>query len=205
METDWTVACGADDPWVVVPWSGSDACLYYIDLRTEPGRLNEIPEAAQYPSIAAALERWNQPESHLFTAKCDVWSYPARLFDAFDLPGFAEAHSSYIDLLARDTTVFSSFAACESLLRAWSANAQLTPHTGTRCEWTLRRARVFPLSAQAAESTAPPADGVAGPLYVWGYGSSPEAAASAWSEALTALIEPVLIAADNFRHERFTG
>ena len=86
MHADWTVACAADDPWVVVPWSREDETICYIDLRAAPQRLEEITEAVQYPCLAKALRRWNQPDTSLFTAKCDVWNYPARLFDAEDLP-----------------------------------------------------------------------------------------------------------------------
>ncbi len=100
MEADWSVACGADDPIVVIPWSSADGSIRYIDLRDAPDRVNEIPEAAHHLALAAALRSWNQPDAPVFTAKCDIWTYAADSFDAEDLPGFAYAHASYIDLLA---------------------------------------------------------------------------------------------------------
>lgn len=192
MQADWTVACGADDPEVVVPWAGKNASLRYVDLRSTPEAIREIPEAAEYPCVAAALRRWNQPDTSLFTAKCDVWSYPAKLFDGEDLPGFAFAHGSYIDLLPVRLEIFSSFPACEQQLRSWTEIARAIALPASRCEWTLRPARVFSaVSATAIETSSSSLNGFATTLYVWGYGASPESAASAWAAALQALIEPV--------------
>lgn len=186
MESDWTVACGADDPWIVLPWATEDGLIRYIDLNGAPDKVDEIPEAAQHPSLAAALLRWNQPDAPLFTAKCDVWWYAADSFDAGDLVGFAHAQGSYIDLIPREPAVFSSFAACERMLQAGAESSRDLAVPEGRCEWTLRPARV---------STADNGyrDGFAITLYVWGYGSSPQAAASSWSTALLALIQPVLL------------
>ena len=190
MDADWTVACGADDPVVVVPWSGRNALPCYIDLRSQPDAIREIEEAVQFPSIAAALRRWNLPDTSFFTAKCDAWNYPARLFDAEDLPGFDCAHASYIDLLPIEPQVFSSFAACERQLRAWTEIIRSIPQPASRCEWTLRPARILP-AAHLATAKPLPLDGFATSLYVWGYGPSPAAAAAAWAAALEALVEPV--------------
>ncbi|MHB1745108.1 MAG: hypothetical protein ACYCRE_10120 [Acidobacteriaceae bacterium] len=193
MQCDWTVACAADDPEVVVPWAGKDPSLRYIDLRSAPEAMKEILEAAEYRCVAAALQRWNQPDTFLFTAKCDVWSYPAKLFDAEDLPGFAYAHGSYIDLLPIDAEMFSSFSACERQLRAWTEIARSIELPASRCEFTLRPARVFSASSEQASATGSAQNGFATTLYVWGYGASPESAASAWATALEAMIEPVLL------------
>jgi hypothetical protein len=194
MHADWTVACGADDPKVVVPWAGKDESLRYVDLRAMPDAIHEIPEATKYPCMAAALLRWNQPGTWLFTAKCDVWSYPAKLFDGEDLPGFACARGSYIDLLPVDIETFSSFAACERQLRFWTEIARSIDLPASRCEWILRPARVFLTGAAPAVGEKPPSqNGFATTLYIWGYGATPDSAANAWSDALEALIEPVLV------------
>lgn len=184
MEADWSVACGASDPTITVPWSGDQESVRYIDLRAAPDGLGHIPEAGQYPALAAALRGWNQPGAPIFTAKCDVWHYAASFFDAEDLPGFAYAHASYIDLLAVDPAVFSSFGRCEQALREWTSRSRAIALPGTRCEWTLRPARIL----DGAELT-----GFGTTLYVWGYGPSATAAAAAWSAALLALIAPVLL------------
>jgi len=191
MQSDWTVACTADDPEVVIPWAGKDPSLRFVDLRRSPEALREIPEATEYPCVAAALRRWNQPDTSLFTAKCDVWSYPAKLFDAEDLPEFAFARGSYIDLLPADAATFASFEACERQLRAWTEVSRSIELPACRCEWTLRPARIFsglPLPLPTINQSR---NGFATTLYTWGYGDSPESAAIAWDAALRALIEPV--------------
>ena len=190
MQSDWTVACAADDPEVVVPWAGKDPSLRFVDLRRSPEALREIPEAAEYPCVAAALRRWNQPDTSLFTAKCDVWSYPAKLFDAEDLAEFAFARGCYIDLLFADAATFASFEACERELRAWTEIARSINLPACRSEWTLRPARIFPASREPSPAPLPPQHGFATTLYAWGYGDSPESATIAWDAALQALIEP---------------
>lgn len=193
MNSDWSVACCADDPEVVVPWGGEkDAALQlrYIDLRKTPTAIMEIPEAALYPCMAAALRRWNGMGSAMFTAKSDVWTYDAKHFDAEDLPDYAWAQGCYIDLLSRDTFAFSDFAACERQLRAWSSLAGSIEVPAGRCEWTLRPARILddlqedpnPLAAKCGFATT---------LYVWGYGDDRDFASATWAAALRALIEPV--------------
>src|ERR1035437_8837147 len=124
MHSDWTVACAADDAEIVIPWAGKDPSLRYVDLRRSPEAIKEIPEAVENPCVAAALQRWNQPDPLLFTAKCDVWSYPAKLFDGEDLPEFPFARGSYIDLLHADAATFASFEACEGQLRAWTETSR---------------------------------------------------------------------------------
>jgi hypothetical protein len=189
MESDWSVACAADDPWIVVPWSGvteNDPSLRYFDLRAEPERVHAIPDAARNPALADALLAWNR-DATLFTAKCDVWQYGDSLFDAFDLPGYAAAHASYVDLVPLEPALFSSFPAMEGFVRRGSQAAAALPAADARCEWTLRRARV-----RDAEANGSPRDGFACTLYVWGYGADGRAAQHAWGGALHALIAPVL-------------
>ncbi|MGC9292806.1 MAG: hypothetical protein ACP5EP_08780 [Acidobacteriaceae bacterium] len=193
MDADWSVECGADGPLVVIPWRNATGTLAYIDLRRFPGAICEIPEAVQWPTLAEALLRWNQTESPIFTAKCDVWAYPAGLFDAEDLPGFAFAQGCYIDLVPNAPEIFASFPAAEAQLRRWTGAAHALAGTDARCEWTLRRA----LLAEADNLPVPPPggtykEGFATTLYVWGYGPSPETAATAWGRALEGLIGPVL-------------
>ena len=192
MHSDWTVACAADDPEIVIPWSGKNPSLRFIDLRQSPEAIQEIPEAAEYPCVAAALRRWNQPDTLLFTAKCDVWSYPAKLFDAEDLPGFAFARGSYIDLLSADAATFASFEACERQLRAWTEISRSIDLPACRSEWTLRPARIFP-AVQKARGQAQSflTEWLCNYALRWGYGIPRKSAAIAWDAALQALIEPV--------------
>ena len=187
MQADWSVACGADEPVVVVPWSDATESIAYVDLRRTPTAIDRIPEATQYPCMAAALTRWNRPDSPLFSAKCDVWSYAVDDFDAEDLLNFTHAQACYIDLISADHKVFSDFATSERQLRRWTAYAESISMPECRCEWTLRPAHILAGLGKEAEKS-----GYATTLYVWGYGVSPEEAATAWCAALRALIEPVI-------------
>lgn len=203
MQADWSVACGADDPVVVVPWSemtghasghasgDASGSLRYVDLRKTPTAIDQITEASQYPSLAAALTRWNQPDAPLFTAKCDVWSFALEDFAPEDLPGFTHAQASYVDLVSDKPAVYSSFTASERQLRVWTADAGRIEIMEGRCECTLRPARILTGIEENTEASAWQS-GFATTLYVWGYGVSPGAAAVAWGSALEALIEPVL-------------
>ncbi|MHB8303106.1 MAG: hypothetical protein ACYDC6_09770 [Acidobacteriaceae bacterium] len=191
MHADWSVACGADDPAIVIPWTDKiDGPLRYVDLRNHPSAIEEIPEAVQYPCLAAALLQWNAPLAPLFTAKCDVWSFDADEFDAEDLPGHACAHASYIDLVPKRPEAFSSFAASERQLRSWTAFADSIDMPAARCEWTLRPAML--LAGVGAEEVLSAQSGFAATLYVWGYGASQKEAAAAWCAALEAWIGPVM-------------
>jgi hypothetical protein len=200
MEADWSVACGADDPVVVVPWGGevrdpsTGEPIQFIDLRSTLDAILEIPDAVEYPDLAVILRSWNRPDAAVFTAKCDVWNYPEKFFDAEDLPGFAFAHGSYIDLFPTNPAIFCSFTASERRLRCWTEAARSILLPASRCEWTLRPAQVLPpVNAIFAQIGAPPpfSGGFATSLYVWGYGQSPHEAALAWSSALLALEEIV--------------
>jgi hypothetical protein len=80
MVAEWSVACGADDPVLVVPWAAgpeeivsSDLGPQFVDLRENPYDLDLIPEAEQHPSLMHALRALNAARSPVFTAKCDAW------------------------------------------------------------------------------------------------------------------------------------
>lgn len=198
MDADWSVECGAEDPLVVVPWANAAGAIAYIDLRSTPDSLLEIPEAAQYPAIATALQRWNQPDSPIFTAKCDVWEYPETLFDAEDFPGFAFARGSYIDLIPNASEVFSSFTIAEAQLRRWTEAARTLIVPNARCEWTLRRAWIaMPQKTSGVPNVETSYNkGFSTTLYLWGYGATAQEAATAWIQALECLLDPVLAAGD---------
>lgn len=202
MDADWSVECGGDDPFVVIPWQNASGTLTYIDLRAEllsdSEAVQKIPEARQFPALAAALQRWNDATSPLLTAKCDVWSYPAKLFDAEDLPGFAFARGSYVDLLPVTAEIFQNFAAAEGQLRRWTEMSRGIATPDARCEWILRRAMLAASGTALAEQNLADQNyvhGYAATLYVWGYGASQQAAAEVWGSALERLIDPTLAVA----------
>ena len=109
MDADWEVEIGGDAPVIESLWPG------FIDLRTHPGRVAEIVEAAKFPPLAALLQSLNAADSPLWTSKCDVWEPE---------PG---ALALYIDLLPREGSVFAQWqqaaAFCRDFVRRLSRRA----------------------------------------------------------------------------------
>ena len=48
----------------------------YIDLKREPHRVDEIPEAREWDSLRRLLNRLNAPQSQLMSLGCGVFIYP---------------------------------------------------------------------------------------------------------------------------------
>ena len=115
MRAEWSAECGADDPVLVVPWSGPDGSPGFIDLRENPYDLDHIPEAEQHPALLQALRALNATRSPVFTAKCDAWTIDQDELKALrfelDLTETEAPHgfASYLDLLWRDRAIFVSF------------------------------------------------------------------------------------------------
>jgi hypothetical protein len=77
METDWSVAAGADDPVIETRWSDAASGLGWVDLRVDGemqrSRIAALPEAARSPAMTEALALLNAPHGLLMTTKCDRW------------------------------------------------------------------------------------------------------------------------------------
>jgi hypothetical protein len=116
MEADWSVEIGKELPVIAVPWEG------FVDLRKDIARIREISEAVCTPSLAEALVRFNAPQSHLFTTKCDRWLLAADEIDALEFDAKAEdtraGIACYVDVISRRDSLFSSFTAHEKWSRA---------------------------------------------------------------------------------------
>jgi hypothetical protein len=110
MEADWEfeVAGGAptgeaearETPIIDALWPG------FIDLRRNPERAWQLPEAAELPALAGALALLNVDASPVWTSKCDVWpAVDSAEFDPdeLDAPDGCAAHAMgcYIDLLPK--------------------------------------------------------------------------------------------------------
>jgi hypothetical protein len=67
MEADWEFEVGGEAPVIEALWMG------FVDLRQHPERARELPEAAGFPALAAALQALNAPGSPVWTSKCDTW------------------------------------------------------------------------------------------------------------------------------------
>jgi hypothetical protein len=182
MEADWSVALGADDPVIFVPWAASAedvrGCRFH-DLRLDPGLIDEIEEARSRPGLRAALLLLNDGASHLWTAKCDAWTSSvdegAEPYDRYEMdaePGDTLfGAGSYVDLLPRDGALFSSFERQERWIRRVTERLRCAPGHAARVELVLRRAEV---------------DSVPGFAVTWfveGCGATAERATEAWGEA----------------------
>jgi hypothetical protein len=199
MHTEWIVECGAEDPVLVVPWSGppgrSGACAF-VDLRAHPDALDSLPEADAHPPLMQALRALNASRSPVFTAKCDAWRMDAeelaqlRLDLGLDIQvdyngdlgavpsGAAEpafGFASYIDLVCRDRALFASFPRHEQLLRGITRLAARLDHPHAALECVLRPAFV---------NLEGPRQGYAVSVYGKALGESAHRANAAWGAAL---------------------
>ena len=106
MEADWEFEMGPDAVGNVAPviearWAG------FVDLRRNPERARQLPEAGLLPGFAEALIKLNAAASPVWTSKCDVWpKLETGDFDPdeLDAPPDSSAHAMgcYIDVLTRD-------------------------------------------------------------------------------------------------------
>ena len=122
MLAEWSAECSADDPVLVVPWKDPDGTAVFVDLRANPYDFDTIPEAEQHPPLLQALRALNATRSPVFTAKCDAWPLAAEELAHLQLnldatPSESPAgFSSYIDLVARPRSLFTSFPRHEQML-----------------------------------------------------------------------------------------
>ena len=116
MEGDWSVEIGADLPTIVVPWEG------FVDLRRDPLLATGLNETAKSPSLAQALIKLNQETSPVFTSKCDLWLLSADEIDPLEFDAergdTQQGIACYIDLIARNPSLFASFPAHEGWARS---------------------------------------------------------------------------------------
>ena len=85
MESDWSVAAGADDPVIETHWSDAASGLAWVDLRVDEEIAAE-PDCRTaggrcIPAMARALALLNAPHGMLMTTKCDRWQMERREAD----------------------------------------------------------------------------------------------------------------------------
>jgi hypothetical protein len=189
METDWSVAAGADDPVIETRWSDAASGLGWVDLRVDGemqrSRIAALPEAARSAAMTEALVLLNAPRGLLMTTKCDRWQLSgeerAELADALDGPEFGCGYGSYIDVLMAHAVPMADFLLHEE----WARTAA-------------RRCGALGVDDARLELVVRPAHNNS----VWGYGLTAYCYASgvdemraeaAWARALEQTT-PVLIA-----------
>ena len=190
MLAEWSAECGADDPVLVVPYTGGlgagDARIGdFVDLRENPYDLDHIPEADQHPPLMQALRALNAARSPVFTAKCDAWALDGEELEGLQLNldvtaeegpyGFA----SYIDMLWRERSLYVSFHQQEQRLTklARLVDALDQPYAALDC--VLRPALV---------DLTGPQEGFAVSLYVKALGTDGPHAYENWSRGLEAVV-----------------
>jgi hypothetical protein len=161
METDWSVAAGADDPVIEAHWSDTASGLAWVDLRvdgeTQRSRIAALPEAAASPAMARALTLLNAPRGLLMTAKCDRWQMNeaerTELADVLDAPVLACGYGSYIDVLMAHAVPMADFLLHEEWARTLA-----------------RRCAALPVDDARLEVVVRPAHNLTDSQDVWGYG-----------------------------------
>ena len=143
MEADWEVEIGGDAPVIDAHWTG------FVDLRRNPERVGELPEAAQLPGLAYALLQLNHRHAPVWTAKCDVWPIedPGSLDpDEFDAPRESTVHglACYIDLLPKSDQQWLFLAKTVAEAKTICALLRMVPLPCCRADLILRRAFLTP-------------------------------------------------------------
>ena len=185
MLAEWSVECSADDPVLVVPWKDPDGHSAFVDLRANPYDFDAIPEAEHYPPLMQALRALNAPRSPVFTAKCDAWTMDEEELKHLQLnldlenveasAGFA----SYIDVVCRDRSLFTSFHQHEQILSRIGRLADPLYHPAAALECVLRPAFI---------DLEGPQEGYALSVYVKALGPDQPTAFEQWSNALDAVV-----------------
>jgi hypothetical protein len=115
VEADWEVEIGGGAPVIEADWPAVPAspavpgCSGYIDLRSHPERIAQLPEAVAFPPLARLLLALNAPASPLYTSKCDLWQPEPN------------ALACYIDLLPHEAKVFAQRQQAETFCREYVA------------------------------------------------------------------------------------
>jgi hypothetical protein len=185
MLAEWSVECSAEDPVLVVPWHDPNSSAAFVDLRANPYDLDAIPEAEQHAPLMHALRALNAQRSPVFTAKCDAWPLDGEEIEQLqlnlDVPR-AEASSgfaSYIDLIWRERSIFTSFHQQEQMVQRLIRNAAAIDSALAALDCVLRPALV---------DLDGPREGYAVSLYVKALGADPQSAWGNWAAALEAVV-----------------
>jgi len=185
MLAEWSAECSADDSVLVVPWNDPGGKTAFVDLRANPYEFDAIPEAEHYPPLMQALRALNATRSSVFTAKCDAWRIEGdelrQLQINLDIEP-AEApcgFGSYIDMVARERSLFTAFHQHEQLLRRLARLAAPLDHPSAALDCVVRPALV---------DLEGPQQGFAISLYVKALGADEEAARREWALALDGVV-----------------
>jgi len=89
------------DDRLEIPWADpNNPANCFLDLKTDPARVDEIPEACNSRPLRSFLTAVNAPDTLFATAKCDTWQTDE--FSADERAAFPQAQAkfaSYVDLV----------------------------------------------------------------------------------------------------------
>jgi hypothetical protein len=158
MQADFSVELGRDAPALEIPWRSDDPHVRYIDLKTHPELVRQIPEAVAYPELATFFSRINAAGFPLATAKCDAWSSNevAPEEEIFGDRKFV----SYIDLVFVDQEDRCSFEKHEAFARELCRLLSHAPEIAATVELVIRHCyyhqQQFSTPQSAERANVPP-------------------------------------------------
>jgi hypothetical protein len=189
MLAEWSAECSAEDPVLVVPWKDPDGKAAFVDLRADPYAFDAIPEAEHHPPLMQALRALNATRSPVFTAKCDAWPLDGEELEHLQLnldvvpvdvsAGPSCGFGSYIDLVWRERSLFTSFHQHEQMLRRLTRLAAPLDHPSATLDCVIRPALI---------DLEGPQEGYSFSLYVKALAGSRQTALEEWSAALDAVV-----------------
>jgi hypothetical protein len=113
VEADWEFEVGGGAPVIEACWPG------FVDLRADPGRVTELPEVRQLPTLAQPLVRLNAPDSPVWSSKVDI--FLPESIDPYELDASPEeaicAIACYVDLHGQNAQHWKSPFAVEQFCK----------------------------------------------------------------------------------------
>jgi hypothetical protein len=178
MDVEWSVEAGVDDPVIVVPWSGLSSStgelIRYLDIKANPGAINELEEAKAWPEVRQILTILNGLESPVWTAKCDAWMLDEDELQ-LDFGPVAFGFGLYVDVFVDRQSDFAALTALQLLVQQWAELARRLAPDEARVDFIIR-------PAQLQDET-----GFAISTYIFGYGRQATEARKNWGAACAAV------------------
>ena len=185
MLAEWSVECSHRGPR---PRRPLEEPRWLRGLRRSPRqslRLRRYPRGGAVSAADAGPARAQCDPLPVFTAKCDAWPLDGEELEHLQLnldipPAEAPAgFASYIDLVCRERSLFTSFPRHEQLLRRLTRLAAPLDHPCAALDCVLRPALI---------DLDGPREGFAFSLYVKALGADRQAAFEEWAAALEAIV-----------------
>ncbi len=136
MEADWEFEVGGGAPVIEARWPG------FVNLRADPSRVTELPEACQLPALAEALVRLNGPGSPVWSSKADV--FVPESVDPYELDASPEETTCtiacYVDLHWQNNQRWNSPFVVEQFCKAACSRLSSIVLRCCRADLVIRRA-----------------------------------------------------------------